>query len=109
VQAGGVPSQASHLPQASIKEMYRSICDKLGELEKLKEQLDRHLPMPVSRIVTRIAHVKNRVRHLETLCPEVAGNLQMDVPSLISRLTAASLIIPTTQRLGVVVTSRREK
>ena len=50
VQADVVPIQASHLPQARIEEMYRSTCVKLGELEKLKVQLDRNLPMPVSSV-----------------------------------------------------------
>ena len=55
VQADGVPSQASHLPQGSIEVMYRSVCVKVGELEGLNEQLDKSLPTPVARISTRVA------------------------------------------------------
>jgi hypothetical protein len=93
VQADGIPSQASHLPQGSIEELYRWACVKLCELESLNEQLDRSLPTPVYRIIAKVATVKNRVRHLDALCPEVAGNLQLDVSSLISRLAAVKLVL----------------
>jgi hypothetical protein len=73
--------------------MYRSVCVKVGELEGLNEQLDKSLPTPVARISTRVAHVRNRIRHLESLYPEVAGNLQMDVSSLSSRLTAVEQVL----------------
>lgn len=73
--------------------MYRAVCVKVGELEGLNEQLDKSLPTPVARISTRVAHVRNRIRHLEILCPEVAGNLQMDDSSLSSWLTAVERVL----------------
>ena len=88
VQADGVPSLASYLAQGSFEDMYRCACSKLGELEALYNQLEKGALPPVSRLRTRIAHFWNRIRHLEDLCPEVAGNQRDEVSSLAARLAA---------------------
>jgi hypothetical protein len=59
-----------------------------GELEAWYNQLEKGALPPVSRLRTRIAHFWNRVRHLEDLCPEVAGNQRDEVSSLAGRLEA---------------------
>lgn len=88
VLADGVPSLASYLAQSSFDDLYRCACSKLGELEALYNQLEKGALPPVSRMRTRIAHFWNRIRHLEDLCPEVAGNQRDEVSSLAARLAA---------------------
>ena len=88
VQTDGVPNLASYLAQGSFEDMYRCACSKLGELEALHNQLEKGSVPPVPRMRTRITHIWNRIRHLEDLCPEVAGNQQVEVSSLSARLAA---------------------
>jgi hypothetical protein len=75
IQADDIPSNITILGHINVAEMYDLVCAKLGERENMASQLNSTRPLPVTRIPTRVAYLRNQLQHLFEWCSGVGGNL----------------------------------
>jgi hypothetical protein len=64
IHADDVLTNITNLGGVNMAEMYNLVCVKLGELDNMASQLNSTQPLPVNRIVKRVVHLRNRLKHL---------------------------------------------
>jgi hypothetical protein len=82
IQAEEVPSNIQNLGKFDVRELFKSVQGKLAELERLTGQDTNSRPLSRVRVSTRVTHVRNRLRHLQGLYPEVTGEFKVSLESL---------------------------